>query len=611
VPAEIVERQLGHFARVDAAYASGVRAALSPGAAKAAEQASADRRRTARRTAGPVVPCKAGASVHPDLTAPPQHAGFSSGQRMSASETAPPRDRFLAFAFAGADLLVEATPEGVIRFAAGAFRQRMDMEPEDAVGRHLRTLVASPDRQGLTIALNTMANRGRVPPMVVRLNDRARTPATFAALLVPSSPPRICVTLGPVPIAPRSGDTDETERPSLARETEAWLREGGSGDLALLEVCNWNKMQELLSGEDRRAMRAGIAEVIAQSGADGTSQEIAEGRYGLLVRDADEVGGLVRRLDAVVRGHPAGEVARVDGLALSLGAGVLTPAQSARALRYTLSRFRTGGTQAARALGHDSGLPGVLAQAALQAGPLRTAIAERRFQLQFQPVVSLLDRRTHHFEALLRPAASLLGDSETTQDFVLSVEAMGLTEDLDCAVIEMALSALRAQPEVSVAVNISALSIQSANFGDRLMDTIEDPKRGGSDMASRLLLELTETVEIDDMATASDIVAAIRAPGVAVCLDDFGTGAAAFRYLREFQVDYVKIDGAFVRRARLGPRERSFVTSIVDLAGAAGARVIAEMVETEDEAQLMRLLGVEYAQGWLFGRPGRLPGKLR
>jgi EAL domain-containing protein (putative c-di-GMP-specific phosphodiesterase class I) len=113
------------------------------------------------------------------------------------------------------------------------------------------------------------------------------------------------------------------------------------------------------------------------------------------------------------------------------------------------------------------------------------------------------------------------------------------------------------------------------------------------------------------MATAAGNIAAFRALGVPMCLDDFGAGAAAFRYLREFQIDFVKIDGAYVQRAPLGPRERSFITSMVDLAAAVGARVIAEMVETEEEAQLMRVLGVEFGQGWLFGRPGRLPGTLR
>ena len=96
-----------------------------------------------------------------------------------------------------------------------------------------------------------------------------------------------------------------------------------------------------------------------------------------------------------------------------------------------------------------------------------------------------------------------------------------------------------------------------------------------------------------------------------MCVDDFGVGAAAFSYLREFGVDYVKIDGLYVQRATLGARERGFVASMVELAAAAGAQVVAEMIETEEQAKLMQSLGAQFGQGWLFGRPGLLPGVIR
>jgi EAL domain-containing protein (putative c-di-GMP-specific phosphodiesterase class I) len=531
---------------------------------------------------------------------------------MAVPEAAAPRDRFIAFAFAGADLLIEASIDGAITFAAGAFRQRMGIEPEQAVGRQLQTLVAAPDRVTLTMALGALAARGRILPIVLRLNDAARTPASFAALVVPSTPPRICVTLGPVPTASEArGPVESGDPRGFAREAEARLREGGGGELALVEVSNWRQVQAQLSGEDQKALRAGIAETFGTAGAEGAAQELADGRFSVLVRDTEEVAGIVRRLDTLVRGSPAGRVAKVEGLGLSLTEEGLMPSQAARALRYALSQFRSGGMEAAKAVGGAEGLAGVLSRVAGKARLLRVAIVDKKFQLKYQPVVSLVDRSIHHFEALLRPFAPLIAPNQTTQDFVLSVEAMGLTEELDCAVTEMALATLRGQPDVSIAVNVSGLSIQSDTFQDRLLTMLADPALGGPATARRLLIELTETVEVDDMVTAAASIAELRALGIQVCLDDFGAGAAAFRYLREFQVDVVKIDGLYVRRATLGARERSFVTSMVDLAAAVGARVIAEMVETEEEAQLMRLLGVEFGQGWLFGRPGTLPGRTR
>jgi EAL domain-containing protein (putative c-di-GMP-specific phosphodiesterase class I) len=528
---------------------------------------------------------------------------------MSHSPTAPPRDRFMAFAFAGADLLVEATADGTIRFATGAFRERLGIAPEDAVGRHLRTLVATSDHVGLDLALSGLVTRGRLQPMVVRLNDAARTPTTFAAIVVPSTPPRICVTLGPVPTPPDMASEDSADTRLFAREAEARLRDGSVGELALVEVGNWRQMRAQLSGEDQRVLRAGIAETVCAAGADGTAQDIGEGRYGVLMPDAGGVDVLVARLGAMVRDSPAGRVARVDGVGLSLGAAAPAPSRAALALRFALSQFRTGGIEAARLIAGGGTVAGVLAEVAGRAAMTRDAILARKFQLKYQPVVSLVDREIHHFEALLRPFAPLIGPDQTTQDFVVAVEAMELTEQLDCAVVETALAALRAAPRVAVAVNISGLSIQSESFHRRLMAMLVDPAEAGPAVTRRLLVELTETVEISDIAAAAARIADLRAHGVRVCLDDFGAGAAAFRYLREFQVDVVKIDGQYVRRAPMGGRERGFVTSMVGLAAAVGARVIAEQVETEEEAQLMRVLGVEFGQGWLFGRPGLLPGQ--
>ena len=127
----------------------------------------------------------------------------------------------------------------------------------------------------------------------------------------------------------------------------------------------------------------------------------------------------------------------------------------------------------------------------------------------------------------------------------------------------------------------------------------------------RLLIELTETAEIEDMPEAAAGIAQLRQIGVPVCIDDFGAGAAAFHYLQEFRVDYVKIDGAFIRAATYGARERGFVAAMVEIARAVDARIVAEMIETEEQAALMADLGVSFGQGWLFGRPGALPGRRR
>jgi EAL domain-containing protein (putative c-di-GMP-specific phosphodiesterase class I) len=188
----------------------------------------------------------------------------------------------------------------------------------------------------------------------------------------------------------------------------------------------------------------------------------------------------------------------------------------------------------------------------------------------------------------------------------------GLSEELDWAVLQEALAAQCAAPTASIAVNISGLSMQSRAFRQRMLPALAaSANLAGPHGAGRLLIELTETAEIEDMPEAAAGIAQLRQIGVPVCIDDFGAGAAAFRYLREFRVDYVKIDGAFVRAATYGARERGFVAAMVEIARAVDARIVAEMVETEEQAALMAGLGVSFGQGWLFGRPGALPGRRR
>ena len=325
-----------------------------------------------------------------------------------------------------------------------------------------------------------------------------------------------------------------------------------------------------------------------------------------------DVAGLAARLARVVDAGPAARLASVAQTGMSLDPGSLTPTQAARTLRYAVSRFAAGG-MAGAADGTQGGLAGIIAHSGQRARAMREAIAERRFRLQFQPIVGLADNAIHHFEALLRPARMESHPSDSTQDFVLFAEMVGLAEELDIAVLEAALGALRAAPGATVAVNVSGFTMQSVPFRDRVMELLaaHPDVVGPAQMPHRLLIELTETAEIDDMAAAASAIAHLRARGLPVCLDDFGAGGAAFRYLREFGVDYVKIDGLYVRAATRGARERGFVAAMVELAGQVGAQVVAEMIETEEQAALMRDLGVQFGQGWLFGRPGTLPGARR
>jgi len=306
--------------------------------------------------------------------------------------------------------------------------------------------------------------------------------------------------------------------------------------------------------------------------------------------DLARLGDALR--DLVASFSPDGTAAVTDSQ-VSLDAGGLTLTESVQALRIVLSRFGTAGADTADLTG---GLSGIIEQANHHKRALAGMIESGRFALAYQPVVALSDRALHHYEALLRPEAGPDNPASNPQEFVTMVEAVGLAVALDRAVLRRALGAI-ADSGVSVAVNVSGLSIADPGFATLLIES------AGSVPPGRLLVELTETAEIDDLATAAARIAQLRAAGAPVCLDDFGAGSASFRYLRDLRVDMVKIDGAYVQAAGRSARGRAFVQSMRELATSTKAETIAEMVETEAEAALMRELGVQYGQGWLFGKP--------
>jgi EAL domain-containing protein (putative c-di-GMP-specific phosphodiesterase class I) len=205
----------------------------------------------------------------------------------------------------------------------------------------------------------------------------------------------------------------------------------------------------------------------------------------------------------------------------------------------------------------------------------------------------------------LRPIATPGSPYDQASEFIALAETVGLSEALDWAVVETACEAARAASGARIACNLSGLSLQSPAFRDQLCAMLE----ASPDLARRLLVEITETAEIEDEAEAIRTIDALRDLGLPVCIDDFGAGAAAFRYLRLFRVDFVKVDGIYVTHAVECGRDRGFISAMVDLANTVGAQVVAERIETEAQAAVMRDLGVTFGQGYLFGRPGALPGR--
>jgi diguanylate cyclase (GGDEF)-like protein len=225
-----------------------------------------------------------------------------------------------------------------------------------------------------------------------------------------------------------------------------------------------------------------------------------------------------------------------------------------------------------------------------------TALNERRIKLAYEPVVSAVSRQRAFHECLVRMDQ---GDGQVllAPDIVPVAERLGLIRLVDHRVLELVVAELAAAPDVSLSLNISP---------DTTMDPdwwagIESLMQAHPGVAERLIVEITETVAIQDIDDVRGFVTRLKNFGSRIAIDDFGAGYTSFRNLRKLGVDIVKIDGAFVQNITHSADDRAFVQTLIDLARRLDIKTVAEWVQDEEAASMLRDWGCDYIQGRLIG----------
>ena len=218
------------------------------------------------------------------------------------------------------------------------------------------------------------------------------------------------------------------------------------------------------------------------------------------------------------------------------------------------------------------------------------------FKLAYQPVYDACSGELILHEALLRMADST-GAMITAGHLVPIAERLGLIRLIDRAVLQMALSTLQVHPEARLSINISATTANDPRWNVQLIEMIAAAK----DLAPRLVIELTETTELGDLETSHAFLSALQRHGCGVALDDFGAGYTSYRNLMQLPLSMIKLDGSFCVDIAHKTDNQIFVKSMVGLARSFGLKLVAEWVENEPDAQMLRNLGVDYLQGNHFG----------
>jgi diguanylate cyclase (GGDEF)-like protein len=225
-----------------------------------------------------------------------------------------------------------------------------------------------------------------------------------------------------------------------------------------------------------------------------------------------------------------------------------------------------------------------------------TALNERRIVMAFEPVVDARSREPAFHECLVRMQQDD-GQFLLAPDIVPVAEKLGLIRLVDHRVLELVVAELAAAPSAQLSLNISPDTTMDPDW----WASIESLMRAHPGVAERLIVEITETVAIQDIDDVRGFVTRLKNFGSRIAIDDFGAGYTSFRNLRKLGVDIVKIDGAFVQNIARSADDRAFVQTLIDLARRLGIKTVAEWVQDEESASMLRDWGCDYIQGRLIG----------
>lgn len=241
------------------------------------------------------------------------------------------------------------------------------------------------------------------------------------------------------------------------------------------------------------------------------------------------------------------------------------------------------------------------------AAKINNALEESRFELYRMPILPLQKADPGaHYELLLRMRDEQ-GKIVSPENFIKAAERYGITPQIDRWVVDNALRWLVSEADererlALCSINLSGQSLTDDKFLPFVIDKLSTSGLDGS----KICFEITETAAINSYSQANRFIAALKELGCKFALDDFGTGQSSFGYLKHFPVDFLKIDGSFVKEILRDPIDREMVRSINEIGHLTKKATIAEFAENEEIINMLRSLGVDYAQGYGVASPQRL-----
>jgi EAL domain-containing protein (putative c-di-GMP-specific phosphodiesterase class I) len=523
------------------------------------------------------------------------------------------RDRFLAFAFASADLFMEVSEDGTVLFALGAARTLTGINDKNIIGQTWLSIFSESDKPTL-LSMKDKAKAGkRAGPYLVTLDEMlgGGKKAIVTGIKMPNSK-NYYITLGfsnvlMASVAERVSTSAELlDKDSFVRASQDAINLarslGQEIDVTLLDIANASESREKFGEEVWDSFEEQVSEFLSSKSLDGqTAAQIENGKYSVIHDKSIDKNYLTEQLSLIAQqADPEGQGIDLKSKSVSGDLSTLNERETTKALIYTINEFERKGTNLTMET-LNTGFKDYVAANVEKVNQFKNMVEQLSFHMNFQPIVDLKSLKCTHYEMLTR-----FRGGGSPEEWIIFAEDIGMAPDFDMAVCERAINYLKyksAGQSTRFAVNLSGQSVQSEGFFNSLYSKLKEHPN----LSQRLMFEITESTQIDELEMVNHFIDILQKDGYKVCLDDFGAGSASFKYIQQLHVDYVKIDGMYTMKVLKSDRDRVLIKNLAQMCKDLGIKVVAERIEVEAEIERMKQLGVDYGQGYLFSKPTPKP----
>ena len=516
------------------------------------------------------------------------------------------RDRFLAFAFASADLLLEISEDGTILFVTGAVKSLTGESGEELEGSNWLNLF-SPFEQSRMLALQEEAPNGvRCGPFLINM-DQKKTDrkAVVTGIKMPYSHSFfITISLSNELMEQMSSTIDDEFDDSIynqhqfidaAEQVFAFAKTTDKeADLTVFDF----ERTETIPEEDWASIMGDIAKELRNQSLDGKAvAELADGRLGLIHdhnTDMEEIKGKIESL--VKEKFPDSGDLDIKGRTIEGSAEELSAEDAEKAFYHTINELSQGNDISSDISNLSESLKTLVSENQEKIQKFTSYIETVNFTFNYQPVAKLNNHELCYYEMLCR-----FNDGDT-KEWIKFGEDAGLAAQLDLAVCERVTNHLKNKlggSRTMYAMNLSRHSLPDGDFVEQFNELMEKHK----DLNERLIFEITGARKISPEPPTQKFIKSLRERGFKVALDGLGADARSIEVLNTLECDFVKLESSYGTTLPDSQHDQTLVANLAKLCLEKGIKFIGKHIETKEQAELMKMLKVEFGQGFYFGKP--------